>query len=165
MNFDDFTFVRNSVSPLVTDSIFATFIKETAQLIHDLERFYFVGIKITEDVELKSPSCIITPDRIEVIEENLVNQTIHHDYHIDIQFAIRHPNEAILAQMVLALGQEVLEEIRRDDNGLIRTFDSVAGHFNTQIQATNIKPVARLSKGIFLFSSGINIVYSSWDPV
>ncbi len=165
MGFDDFSLVRSSVTPLKVDSTFGTFIKETAALIHVLELFYFVGLKITEDVELKSPSCIITPDRIDTIEENITNANIHHDYHIDIQFAVRHPNEAILAQMILALEAAVREKLRRDEDDQIRIFASVAGHFNTQIQTTNIKPVAQLSKGIFLFSSGINVVYSSWDSV
>ncbi len=56
-------------------------------------------------------------------------------------------------------------KLRRDAAKKIRLFAAVPGHFDTRLETTNIKPVAELSKGIFLFNSGINLVYSSWDPI
>ena len=156
MAFKDFTHTRRVVMDLKSDSDFGIFLQKTAELIDELALFYFVGLKITDSGELTCPSCLVTPDRIDVVEMNITNTAIHQDYHVDIQFVVRHPNESILGQQVLGLEQAVRRKLRRGDDKLIRIFAEVAGHFDTQLQTTNIKPVAELSKGIFLFSSGLN---------
>ncbi len=101
MPFDDFSYTRSSVTDLGNDSDFGIFLQKTAELIHALELFYFVGVKITDSGELKCPSCLLTPDRLEVLEANVTNTAIHQDYHVDIQFVVRHPNESIVSQQVL----------------------------------------------------------------
>jgi len=164
MFYKDFTKSRNKVISPITDAIFSQFIKNTCIRINDLELFYTVGPKIRSSQSIKCPSCIVVPKAIEIIEENLSGARFHYGYVVDIGFAMKGPNDAIILQYILYFEQMIRRAFIRGTEGAVKLlFSDISVHFDTQVRTVNIVPEELIGNDIFVFGSGINIVYHTWE--
>lgn len=164
MSYADYTKTRGNIDILNEDVIFSLLAEKTVDRIHDLALFYSVGIKIRGSQQMKCPSCIVLPKKIEIIESPVSGKRFQNDYYVSFGVAVKGPNDCILMQQVLGYEKKIRSAfIVGDDGAPILIFSSVAGHYNTRIIPSIIEPIDLFAEEILGFSCGFDVVYSVWE--
>jgi hypothetical protein len=166
MSFSDLTQTRSSIETISTNATFSSFIKETIDRIHALGLFYSVGVKLRQAQSIVTPSCIVLPEKIDIVEAHMSNRRYQLDYNVGIGIAVRNPNDCALMQQILVYEQRIRRAFMCGDDGAhTLLFDSIPEHYNTKVIPTAIEPIDELTNDIFCFSCGVGLVYSTWENI
>jgi hypothetical protein len=161
----NYTYTRTTVSDVVVTDNFNLLILETCKKIHNLGIFYSVGPSI-EDMEVnKTPFCLVLPGEVETIEQHVGGNMFQFSYKVTSAFGLKHPSRSVLMQYVIAYGKYIRNSFLTAAPGKVFTFSAVTEHFNTTIESYTPEPQADAGKGVFIYTSGINIVFDTWESV
>lgn len=140
-------------------------LKWVVKEIYDLNIFKSIGPKIREDDGAVSPACIVTPRTVNIAEANLNGKTFDMQYTFRLGYLLRTPSDDVLVQEALYYNTKLLKHFSYDSsNGSNkRLCGLLAGHYNTNVEASSIEAVGAYSNGVFAFDSGINVVFNVWE--
>lgn len=163
----DFNFTRNGVAKLESNSKYAMFLLETAKIIYDTGYFRTVDLRVRKDESVACPSCFLYPSGVSIIETALAGSRQNVRYSVIIGIADKHPNDSILMQRILIFAQKIRTafSLSVDKTRGVLLFSNIEGHYNTEVEGTEVEPLEQLSDDTLIFSSGINLVYYSWDEL
>lgn len=165
--FTDITTTRSLVTEpaIETDVTANKLLRAMCSTINELGYFYTVGPQLRDEEITKCPGCIVVPGKIQVVSQGMSGVSADIRYAFDIAFALKHPNDAILVQQALFYSEKIRQKFMRAVNGGLFVYAAVPGHYNTEIQASNIGETRVIGNGVLAYSSGINIVFWVWEPI
>ena len=161
MTLSDYSKSRDGITRIAEPSVYGQLIQESIDVIHALERFFYVGVRIRGKQSMHCPECVIIPKDVEVVEQQLTGKIFIYDYTVELGIAVKHPKDYIAMQEVLGLAEILRSAFSIGAAGAaILIFDAVTGHQNTRVGSTPVVPIDDLGDEVLLFSSGVTVTFT-----
>jgi hypothetical protein len=158
--FENYVKIRSNVKEPVLDKVFYKILTKSVDRIDELALFREVSVMLNRREIANLPACMVLPKKLSLAERHLSGGRNDYRFAVDIAFGLKNFDDTSTIQYILSYAEAIRGKFNHGDNGAnLLAFPEAEGHYNTEVEDVSIEPVLELSDGVFLYSSGINLVF------